>query len=45
MQSMGGQFYELYGPRQIPATAAQPEQCLICHGPGTIAPIAVMHRN
>jgi OmcA/MtrC family decaheme c-type cytochrome len=40
MRQMGGKFYD---PRSD--TSRGTEQCLICHGPGTIAPIAIMHRN
>lgn len=45
MEAMGGAFYK---PRsslsRYPAVSANWEQCLICHGPGTIAPITLMHK-
>ena len=45
MESMGGAFYR---PRssltRYPNVTASWEQCLICHGPGTIAPITLMHK-
>jgi hypothetical protein len=39
MESMGGLFFK---PRSQLASSV--EQCLICHGPGTIAPIGLMHQ-
>lgn len=40
MKANGGTFY------QDRATySANTEQCLVCHGPGTIAPITLMHKN
>jgi hypothetical protein len=39
MQMMGGSFYET---RAVAQTKA--EQCLMCHGPGTVASIALVHQ-
>jgi OmcA/MtrC family decaheme c-type cytochrome len=39
MQMMGGSFYET---RAVAQTKA--EQCLMCHGPGTVAAIALVHQ-
>jgi len=39
MQDMGGTFY---GPRL--AAMAQAEMCMMCHGPGTVAAIADVHK-
>jgi hypothetical protein len=39
MQMMGGSFYET---RAVAQTKA--EQCLMCHGPGTVASIASVHQ-
>lgn len=39
METMGGLFYR---PRSQLSGAV--EQCLVCHGPGTIAPISLMHQ-
>jgi hypothetical protein len=39
MQQMGGTFY---GTRL--AALAQTEQCMMCHGPGTVAAIATVHK-
>lgn len=39
METMGGSFYD---PRS--QAMGKVEQCLICHGPGTIAPITDMHK-
>lgn len=39
MKAMGGSFYE---PRSV--ASGKYEQCLICHGPGTIAAITNMHK-
>lgn len=44
MQGMGGLFYQPYPPRATVPGAAPIEQCLICHGPGTIAPIELVHK-
>jgi len=42
MQSNGGHFYE---PRaSVKAPGATKEQCLLCHGPGKIAPISQVHK-
>jgi OmcA/MtrC family decaheme c-type cytochrome len=38
MRMMGGTFY---GTRA--SAMAQPEQCMLCHGPGTVAAIAAVH--
>jgi hypothetical protein len=38
MQMFGGTFY---GTRALAMT--QSEQCMMCHGPGTVAAIADMH--
>jgi hypothetical protein len=41
MRANGGQFYV---PRSAAVGAGKPaEQCLLCHGPNTIAAIADMH--
>ncbi len=42
MQTNGGSFYE---PRLTAFTKPQKEQCLLCHGPGTIASITDVHMN
>jgi OmcA/MtrC family decaheme c-type cytochrome len=39
MQMMGGTFY---GTRAL--AMAESEQCMMCHGPGTVAAIADVHR-
>jgi len=39
MQMMGGSFYET---RAVAQTKA--EQCMMCHGPGTVASIALVHQ-
>ena len=39
MRQMGGTFY---GTRAV--ALAQGEQCMICHGPGTVAAIASVHK-
>jgi hypothetical protein len=39
MQMMGGSFYETRAAAQTKA-----EQCLMCHGPGTVASIAMVHQ-
>jgi OmcA/MtrC family decaheme c-type cytochrome len=39
MKQMGGTFY---GPRANAVTDA--ESCMMCHGPGTVAAIAAMHK-
>ncbi len=42
MRSMGGLFY---APRSsVPATGTQ-EQCMICHGPGRIAAVGLVHQR
>jgi OmcA/MtrC family decaheme c-type cytochrome len=43
MRSNGGQFY---APRALVLTPGAPqEQCLICHGPGAIAAIGLVHQH
>jgi OmcA/MtrC family decaheme c-type cytochrome len=39
MQMMGGSFYETRTAAQTKA-----EQCMMCHGPGTVASIALVHQ-
>jgi OmcA/MtrC family decaheme c-type cytochrome len=39
MQMMGGSFYQTRAVAQT-----QAEQCLMCHGPGTVAAIALVHQ-
>lgn len=39
MKAMGGSFYDTRA-----SNAGKSEQCLICHGPGTIAAITNMHK-
>jgi hypothetical protein len=39
MKQMGGTYY---GTRL--AAKSQPEQCMMCHGPGAIAAIADVHK-
>ncbi len=39
IKSRGGSFYET----RVAAKAKGPESCLLCHGPGKIADIKVMH--
>jgi OmcA/MtrC family decaheme c-type cytochrome len=42
MEANGAKFYQ---PRSAALAAVAPlEQCMICHGPGTIAPIADVHK-
>jgi hypothetical protein len=43
MTANGGRFYS---PRSaVLASGAPQEQCLICHGPGRIAPIGEVHQR
>ena len=42
MQAMGGRFYDTR--KNALAAGAGKEQCMICHGPGTIAAIATVHK-
>jgi OmcA/MtrC family decaheme c-type cytochrome len=42
MQTNGGSFWE---QRSVAAVRTQGEQCLICHGPGRIAAISVVHTD
>ncbi len=43
MKSSGGSFYE---PRSsVLATGAPQEQCLLCHGPGRVAAIGLVHQR
>jgi len=43
MKANGGQFYS---PRQtVLAPGAAKEQCLLCHGPGRVAAIGVVHQR
>jgi OmcA/MtrC family decaheme c-type cytochrome len=42
MQSAGGRFYDTRD--NLKAKGASKEQCMICHGPGTIAAIATVHQ-
>jgi OmcA/MtrC family decaheme c-type cytochrome len=43
MKNAGGQFYS---PRAtVLATGAPKEQCLLCHGPGRIAAIGLVHQH
>ncbi len=41
-QAMGGSFYAPRGT--VLGAGATTEQCLLCHGPGRIADIAVVHK-
>jgi OmcA/MtrC family decaheme c-type cytochrome len=43
MTSNGGQFYA--SRAQVLAPGAPQEQCLICHGPGRVAAIGVVHQH
>ena len=40
MQTNGGSFY---APRSTALAQPQQEQCLLCHGPGTVASISTLH--
>jgi OmcA/MtrC family decaheme c-type cytochrome len=42
MRASGGQFY---ATRASVLAAGPTEQCLVCHGPGTIAAIGVVHQH
>ena len=42
MQANGGRFYDTRA--NMLAAGANQEQCLICHGPGKVAAIAVVHK-
>jgi hypothetical protein len=39
MKMMGGSFYDT---RTL--ASSKPEQCMMCHGPGTVASIASVHQ-
>lgn len=43
MRSNGGRFYEARS--SVLAPGAEQEQCLICHGPGRVAAIGVVHQR
>ena len=42
MRASGGQFY---APRSTALSAPGKEQCLVCHGPGRVAAIGLVHQH